>query len=83
MPSRDVQWLIGVVVAAAVAISVQTGVQFAGLRSEIAGLRGGIGELRTDLRRLDDRLRAVEIALGKVEQRLETLERLNLPTPAD
>ena len=31
--------------------------------------------------RMDDRLRAVEIAFGKVDQRLETLERLHLPGP--
>ena len=37
--------------------------------------------IRDDLRRMDDRLRAVEIAFGKVDQRLETLERLHLPGP--
>ena len=36
-------------------------------------------EIRNDLRRMDDRLRAVEIAFGKVDQRLETLERLHRP----
>ena len=40
-----------------------------------------VGDVRADLRRMDDRLRAVEIAFGKVDQRLETLERLHLPTP--
>ena len=29
---------------------------------------------------MDDRLRAVEIAFGKVDQRLETLERAVIPT---
>lgn len=29
---------------------------------------------------MDDRLRAVEIAFGKVDQRLETLERAILPS---
>ena len=42
-------------------------------------------EARLD--RFDERLRAVEIAFGKVDQRLETLERAILPTasppPAD
>ena len=38
-----------------------------------------LSEVRNDLRRMDDRLRAVEIAFGKVDQRLETLERLHLP----
>lgn len=40
-----------------------------------------VGDVRADLRRMDDRLRAVEVAFGKVDQRLETLERLHLPTP--
>ena len=46
-----------------------------------ADLSAEIADIRTDLRRLDDRLRAVEIAFGKVDQRLETLERLHLPAP--
>ena len=46
-----------------------------------ADLSGEIAEVRDDLRRMDDRLRAVEIAFGKVDQRLETLERLHLPGP--
>lgn len=71
MPSRDAQWIIGTILAATVALSVQ-----------MAGLRGDHAELRTDVRRLDDRLRVVEVEFGKVEQRLATLERLHLPTPA-
>lgn len=46
-----------------------------------ADLSGEIAVLRDDVRRMDDRRRAVEIALGKVNQRLETLERLHLPGP--
>ena len=41
-----------------------------------------VGDVRADVRRMDDRLRTVEIAFGKVDQRLATLERLHLPTPA-
>lgn len=70
MPSRDAQWIIGTILAAAVALSVQ-----------IAGLRGDLAEMRIDVRRLDDRLRTVEVEFGKVDQRLATLERLHLPTP--
>ena len=47
-----------------------------------------VGDVRADLRDVnarldgfDTRLRAVEVAFGKVDQRLETLERLHLPTP--
>ena len=56
-----------------------------GLSNEIATVKADlsaeIADIRTDLRRMDDRLRAVEIAFGKVDQRLETLERLHLPAP--
>ena len=46
-----------------------------------ADLSAEIAVVRDDLRRMDDRLRAVEIAFGKVDQRLETLERLHRPGP--
>jgi hypothetical protein len=46
-----------------------------------ADLTAEIAVVRDDVRRMDDRLRAVEIAFGKVDQRLETLERLHLPGP--
>ena len=66
--------------------------QFAGVNTRIDDLRadlatvkadlsGEIAVLREDVRRMNDRLRAVEIAFGKVDQRLETLERLHLPGP--
>ena len=80
MPSRDAQWIVGAVLAAAVAISVQ----IAGLRTEHAEIRTDMrtehAAIRTDMRRMDDRLRVVEVEFGKVEQRLATLERLHLPT---
>ena len=79
MPSRDAHWIIGAILAAAVALSVQ----IAGLRSEHTAIRSEVAELRTDVRRMDDRLRAVEVEFGKVDQRLATLERLHLPNPAD
>ncbi len=44
-----------------------------------ADLSAEIADIRTDLRRMDDRLRAVDVAFGKVDQRLETLERLHRP----
>ena len=57
----------------------------ADLSAEIAAVKadlsGEIAVVRDDLRRMDDRLRAVEITFGKVDQRLETLERLHLPGP--
>jgi tetrahydromethanopterin S-methyltransferase subunit G len=47
-----------------------------------ADLSADNADIRNDLRRMDDRLRAVEIAFGKVDQRLETLERLHRPAGA-
>ena len=78
MPSRDAQWIIGVIVGAVLALSVQIG----GVRTD---LRVQIAAVQEDLRRMDDRLRAVEVEFGKVDQRLATLERLHLPAadPAD
>ena len=78
MPSRDAQWIIGVIVGAVLALSVQIG----GVRTD---LRVQIAAVQEDLRRMDDRLRAVEVEFGKIDQRLATLERLHLPTadPAD
>ena len=44
-----------------------------------------IRDLRADHVRFEERLDAVEVAFGKVDQRLETLERVLLPArePAD
>lgn len=71
MPSRDAQWIIGVIVGAVLALSVQIG----GIRTD---LRVQVAAVQEDLRRMDDRLRAVEVEFGKVDQRLATLERLHL-----
>ena len=59
----------------------------------IAGVNTRIDDLRDDLRdevqgidgrlrAIDDRLCAVELGFGKVEQRLETIERAILPSAA-
>ena len=90
--STDTKAIIGTIVVAAVSLGGLISVQFAGvntriddLRTEIATVKADlsneIADIRTDLRRMDDRLRAVEIAFGKVDQRLETLERLHRPAP--
>ena len=91
--STDTKAIIGTIVAAAVSLGGLLSVQFAGvntriddLRTEIATVKADLSadnaDIRTDLRRMDDRLRAVEIAFGKVDQRLETLERLHRPAGA-
>ena len=45
----------------------------------IDDLRSEVRDLRADLVRFDERLDAVQVAVGKVEQRLDTLERVLLP----
>ncbi len=47
------------------------------LRAEISAVRA---ELGTRLDSFDARLRAVEVEFGKVDQRLETLERAIIPS---
>ena len=85
MPGNDAKWIIGTLGGLLVVIGGLLLAQNAGLGAQNAAIRAEIAELRTDFRRLDDRVRAVEIAFGKVEQRLETLERIMLPAadPAD
>ena len=95
--STDTKAIIGTIVVAAVSLGGLLSVQFAGVNTRIDDLRtelidridtvkadlsNEIADIRTDLRRMDDRLRAVEIAFGKVDQRLETLERLHRPAGA-
>jgi hypothetical protein len=70
--SSDARWIIGTMLAGMTAMT-------AVLLTVLVTL---VGDVRADVRRMDDRLRAVEIAFGKVDQRLATLERLHLPTPA-
>ena len=91
--SNDTKAIIGTIVAVNVSLGGLLSVQFAGvntriddLRTEIATVKADLSadnaDIRIDLRRMDDRLRAVEIAFGKVDQRLETLERLHRPAGA-
>ena len=62
MPSRDVQWIIGTIVAAVIAVSVQMG-----------GIRSDFTEIRTDIRRQDDRLRTIGGEVTAVSQAVNTL----------
>ena len=91
--STDTKAIIGTIVAAALSLGGLLSVQFAGvntriddLRTEVATVKADLSadnaDIRNDLRRMDDRLRTVEIAFGKVDQRLETLERLHRPAGA-
>ena len=50
------------------------------VNGRIDELRTEVRDLRADLVRFDERLDAVQVAVGKVEQRLDTLERVLLPS---
>ena len=79
--STDAKAIIGTILAVAVALGGLLSGRIAGVNARVGDLANQISEMRTDIRRIDDRLRVVEVAFGKVDQRLETLERLHLPAP--
>ena len=54
--------------------------QIAGVNTRIDDIRADIRDLRADHVRFEERLDSVEVAFGKVEQRLDTLERVLLPS---
>ncbi len=61
--------------------------QIAGVNTRIDDVNTRIDDVRTEVRdlraghvRFDERLDAVQVAVGKVEQRLDTLERVLLPS---
>ena len=88
MPDRNVQWIIGALVAIVVPATVALGTQISGLREDVRGNRIAIDnvraelhtaidnvrlELRAEIRAIDDRLRAVEIDMGKLQQQTLTI----------
>ena len=80
MPSTEVGWIIGTILAVAVIIIggfTMVNIRISDLAATVAELRD---DMREDHRGFDNRLRAVEIGFGKVDQRLETLERAIIPS---
>ncbi len=81
--STDTKWIIGTIVPAILVVAGLLSAQISGvdssLNARIDDMNGRLERLETDVRSMDDRLRAVEITFGKVDQRLETLERALLP----
>ena len=80
MPSTEVRWIIGTILAVAVIIIggfTMVNIRIGDLAATVAELRD---DMREDHRGFDNRLRAVEIGFGKVDQRLETLERAIIPS---
>ena len=78
MPSTDARWTIGAVLALGAILIGQN----AGINGRLDRIDARMDRIETRLDGFDGRLRAVEVAFGKVDQRLATLERLHLPTPA-
>ncbi len=83
--STDTKWIIGTIVPAILVVAGLLSAQISGvdssLHARIGDMNSRLERLETDVRSMDDRLRAVEVAFGKVDQRLETLERALLPGP--
>ena len=80
MPSTEVRWIIGTILAVAVIIIggfTMVNIRISDLAATVAELRD---DMREDHRGFHNRLRAVEIGFGKVDQRLETLERAIIPS---
>lgn len=81
--STDAKRITGTVVVAVVAM---TGVAVSVKAILIGGVNARIDGLEADVLGMDATLRTVEIALGKLDHRLDTLERAILPAalpPAD
>ena len=56
--------------------------QIAGVHVRVDDVRADIRDMRASMERSDSRLDAVEVAFGKVDQRLLTIERVVIPSPA-
>ena len=77
--------IIGTGLAAITIVVAVLSMQIAGVNTRIDDIRADIRDLRADHVRFEERLDAVEVAFAKVDQRLETLERVFLSSrePAD
>ena len=84
--SGDTKWIIGTIIPAILVVagllSAQIASVNASVNARIDDMNGRLERLETDVRGMDARLRAVEVAFGKIDQRLETLERAILSAPA-
>ncbi len=79
--SGDTKWIVGTIIPTILLVAGLLSAQIAGVNARIDDLSDRVERLETDVRNMDARLRAVEIAFGKIDQRLETLERAVLPAP--
>ena len=79
--------IVGTGLAVITSVVTVLSMQIAGVNTRIDDVRSDIDDVRSDIRdlgadhvRFEQRLDAVEVVFGKVEQRLETLERVFLPS---
>ena len=72
--------IIGTGLAVVTIVVTVLSMQIAGVNTRIDDIRADIRDLRADHVRFEERLDSVEVAFGKVEQRLDTLERVLLPS---
>ena len=83
----DTRALILTVIGTGVAVVTVVSMQIAGVNMRIDDMNRRIDDMRTEIRdlradlvRFDERLDAVQVTVGKVEQRLDTMERVLLPS---
>ena len=79
--TSDAKWIVGTGVAIVTTIIASAVAVIAVVVTMVGDVRADLRDVNARREGFDTRLRAVEVAFGKVDQRLETLERLHLPTP--
>ncbi len=87
--SVDTKAIIGTIIGTGLVVAGLLSTQIASVDSRIDDVRDDMRDMRADIReirasmeRFDGRLDAVEVAFGKVDQRLLTIERVVIPSPA-
>ena len=80
--SADTKAIIGTIIGTGLVVAGLLSTQIASVDSRIDDVRADIREIRASMERFDGRLDAVEVAFGKVDQRLLTIERVVIPSPA-
>ena len=79
--TNDTKWIVGTGIAIITTI-VGSAVAVIAVVVTLSGdIRADLRDVNARMDGLDARLRAVEVALGKIEQLVETLQRLHLPAP--
>ena len=80
--SVDTKAIIGTIIGTGLVVAGLLSTQIASVDSRIDDVRDDMREMRASMERFDGRLDAVEVAFGKVDQRLLTIERVVIPSPA-